>query len=397
MSNYQKIMLLLLVLILFTVVVDYMLLPALSAILLDKLSLSTEAFGTIASAYGFSAAISSFLAISFIDRFERKKILLFFYAGFVFGLICCALSQSFYLLLASRVITGISGGLVGAIGLTIIADLFQMNQRGKAMGFIQMAYAIGQIGGLPLAMYLSSQFSWQVSYLFIIVVGITSWVLLASIMKRLSDHLALTREEKPLTHAINTVGKKRYWFVFGNNIAVVLGDMTLMTFNTVYMTKNLGLSLDQIPLVYMSIGAVGVAFAPLWGKLSDQLGKVKVFTIGSILSMISLICYTQMEFYDLWVVLVLHIILFIGINARMVSSASLGMSIPEPADRGTFMTFDASLQQAAAGFASIIAGFLAITSESGALINFHVIGWIVCTLMLVTILLMWRINQLTIH
>ena len=81
----------------------------------------------------------------------------------------------------------------------------------------------------------------------------------------------------------------------------------------------------------------------------------------------------------------------------MVSSASLGMSIPEPADRGTFMTFDASLQQAAAGFASIIAGFLAITSESGALINFHVIGWIVCTLMLVTILLMWRINQLTIH
>ena len=211
MSNYQKLMLLLLVLILFTVVVDYMLLPALSAILLDKLALSTEAFGTVASAYGFSAAISSVLAISFIDRFERKKVLLFFYAGFVFGLICCALSQSYYLLLASRIITGISGGLVGATCLTIVADLFQMNQRGKAMGFIQMAYAIGQIGGLPLAMYLSSQFSWQVSYLFIIVIGIASWVLLASIMQRISDHLVLNREERPLRHAINTVGKKRYW------------------------------------------------------------------------------------------------------------------------------------------------------------------------------------------
>lgn len=265
------------------------------------------------------------------------------------------------------------------------------------MGFIQMAYAIGQIGGLPLAMYLSSQFSWQVSYLFIIVIGIASWVLLASIMQRISDHLVLNREERPLRHAINTVGKKRYWFVFSNNILVVLGDMKLMTFNTVYMTKNLGLPLDQIPLVYMSIGAVGVGFAPLWGKLSDQLGKVKVFIIGSILSMISLICYTQIEFYDFWAVLVLHIVLFVGINARMVSSASLGMSIPKPADRGTFMTFDASLQQAAAGLASIVIGYLVITSESGELINFHIIGWIVCTLMLATILLMRRINQLTIH
>ncbi|GAB4251714.1 MAG: MFS transporter [Ekhidna sp.] len=390
-------MLVLLVLILFTVVVDYMLLPALSVILIDKLSLSSEAFGTVASAYGFSAAISSFLAIGFMDRFERKKILLIFFAGFVFGLICCVLSQNYYLLLASRVITGISGGLVGATCLTIVADLFQANQRGKVMGFIQMAYATGQIGGVPLAMYLASQFSWQVSYLFIIAIGIVSLGLLIRIMERLSDHLALSSEERPLIHAIKTVGKKRYWFVFGNSLFVVLGDMTLMTFNTVYLTKNLGLSLDQIPLIYVAIGAIGIAFGPLWGKIADQLGKVKVFTIGSILSMISLICYTQMEFYDFWVVLMLHIVLFIGINARMVASTSLGMSIPEPADRGTFMAFDASLQQAAAGLASMIAGYLVITSESGALINFHIIGLIVCTLMFITILMMWRINQLATH
>ena len=58
---------------LFTIVVDYMTLPALSAILLSELQITTQQFGFLVSVYAFSAGASGFLATGFADRFDQKK------------------------------------------------------------------------------------------------------------------------------------------------------------------------------------------------------------------------------------------------------------------------------------------------------------------------------------
>ncbi len=114
-SNYQKLLLFVLSCLLFTIVLDFMLLPALSAVLLPELELTTKEFGWVVSAYTFSAGTSAFVASGYADQFDRKRFLMFFYSGFLVGLLLCTQAHSYAALFAARIITGIFGGVVGTI------------------------------------------------------------------------------------------------------------------------------------------------------------------------------------------------------------------------------------------------------------------------------------------
>src|SRR5947208_17192048 len=89
-SSYEKFVTALLALTQFTVVLDFMVMSPLGDMLMKSMGLRTSQFGFAVSAYAFSAGISGFLTAGFADRFDRKKLLLFFYAGFIAGTFFCA-------------------------------------------------------------------------------------------------------------------------------------------------------------------------------------------------------------------------------------------------------------------------------------------------------------------
>src|SRR5262245_38721482 len=136
-TSYQKFVIAVLAFLQFTIVLDFMIISPLGAILMPKLNMSPAQFGSVASAYAFSAGISGFFAAGFADRFDRKKLLLFFYVGFIAGTLFCGLAVDYYTLLAARTVTGIFGGVIGSIVMAITTDLFPLNMRGRVMGFIQ--------------------------------------------------------------------------------------------------------------------------------------------------------------------------------------------------------------------------------------------------------------------
>ena len=83
----------------------------------------------VVSAYAFSAGAAGLLAAGFADRFDRKKLLLFFYSGFILGTLFCGLAPNYHFLLIARIITGIFGGVIGSIVYAIITDLFVLEER----------------------------------------------------------------------------------------------------------------------------------------------------------------------------------------------------------------------------------------------------------------------------
>lgn len=386
-------MVLLIVLMLFTIVVDYMLLSALSAILLPALELDTKEFGMIVSAYGLSAAVSSFLSVGFADRFDRKRYLLFFYFGFLAGIICCALAPSFETLFAARIIAGLFGGVVGSTCLTIVADLFKPGQRGRIMGFVQMSYAAGQVGGLPLAMYAAITFTWQAPYWAITVLGLLLGFSLFFYMQPLRQHLQKMKPEMPWRKMLHVVDNKDHWNVFLNNSFLVGGDALILTFDAAYMANNLSLSMEKVPLIYLVTGGVSLLFGPLLGRLSDKIGKLRVFTFGTILSVFSVALYANLEEASFLLIIIMHALLFIGINARMISSTSLGMAVPKVHERGAFMAFDTSIQQLAGSLAAILAGFVIYTADDGSLDRYPLLSILVILLMVSSIFLMSRIDK----
>lgn len=393
-SPYQRFLIAVLAVLLFTVVLDFMLLSALSAILLPELAITTAQFGWLVSSYAFSAGISAILVSGFADRFDRKKLLLFFYIGFLVGILLCALAQTYTTFLIARIITGIFGGVIGATCFAIITDSFDLSQRGRVMGFVQLAFASSQVVGLPLGLYLATQLDWHLTYGLILMIGTISVTLVFLKMQPVDAHLQVQSSTKPFQHLMTILANREYLTVFINNTLLAAADIMLMTFSSAFSTNNMGISLEHLPLLY-GVGGIGtILFGPLIGRLADKYGSLRIFTIGTVLALTLVGIYTNLGLTPLWVVLIIHSLLFIGINARMISSATLATAMPKAKDRGAFMAVDASLQQGVGGMAAAAAGLIVFQSADGIIHRFPLLGIIVILIMLITIGLMFLIHSI---
>ncbi len=391
---YQYLLVGILTLVLFTIVLDFMVVSALSAVLLPKLEITTKQFGLLVSAYLISAGISAFLFSGYTDKFDRKKLLLFFYSGFLLGVVICANASSYQLLIVARIITGTFGGLVGSICFAIVADLFDPNQRGRAMGIIQMASAGSQILGLPFALYLATEFDWHLAFWLIAAIGMIAVFLVFLKINPVNLHLQVSRMGNPLRHSVKIISNRKYLIVFLNNTLLVTGDIILMTFSSAFCTNNLEVSLENLPLLYVIAGIATFVFAPIIGRLTDRYGKLNVFVAGTVISMLVVAVFTNLGVSPLWTIIIIHTFIFLGINARSISSSAIGTVIPEIEDRGAFMAVDASIQQAVGGLAAVAAGLIVFQSEDGMIHNFPRLGWIVISIMICTIGVMYAIDRI---
>src|SRR3982750_3422326 len=118
-SGYQKLVVGMLAFLQFAVILDFMLMAPLGALIMPSLAITPAQFGSVVSAYAFAAGVSGLLTAGFADRFDRKKLLLFFYTGFILGTLWCGLANSFHALLAARIVTGIFGGVIGSVGMAM--------------------------------------------------------------------------------------------------------------------------------------------------------------------------------------------------------------------------------------------------------------------------------------
>src|SRR6195952_3925987 len=163
-TRYQSLLVALLAFVQFTVILDFTIMSPLGAIIMPALEITTGQFGAAVSAYAFSAGISGILSAGFAGRFDRKRLLLFFYVGFTLGTALCALAPNYHVLLAGRIVTGLFGGVIGSVVLAITTDLFSLQQRGRVMGFVQTAFAASQVLGIPTGLFLANQWNWHVSF-----------------------------------------------------------------------------------------------------------------------------------------------------------------------------------------------------------------------------------------
>lgn len=394
-SPYQKFVIVLLALLQFTVILDFMILSPLGDILMKSLDMTTGQFGSVVSAYALSAGISGFLAAGFADKYDRKKLLLFFYVGFIIGTLFCGLATSYSALLAARIITGVFGGVIGSIGMAIITDLFTLDQRGRVMGFVQMAFAGSQILGIPIGLWLATTWNWHVTFYMVVGLAIVIGLLAAFRLRPITAHLHLQTDRQPLVHLWHTIRNRNYRIGFLATALLSLGGFMLMPFTSAFLVNNVLIPQTTLPVIFLVTGMSSMIIMPIIGKLSDKVDKLRLFTIGSLLAIVMVVIYTNLTPVPVWTVIIINMILFMGIMSRMVPATALTSAIPGMADRGAFMSVNASLQQMAGGLAAIFAGFVVYQpAKSAPLQNFNVLGYVMAGLILVGIYLMGRVNTI---
>ena len=333
------------------------------------------------------------LAAGFADRFDRKRLLLFFYGGFILGTVLCGLATSYHLLLAARVVTGLFGGVVGSVVMAIVTDLFAMQQRGRVMGFIQTAFAASQILGLPAGIFFANLWDWHAPFLAVVAVCAPVALAIALRMKPVNAHLGLPQEHSPFMHLWHTVTRRRYLPAFAVTATITTGGFMLMPFGSAFLVNNVKISLDHLPTLYLVTGLATIFAGPMIGRMSDRFGKFPVFVFGSILSIIMVLVWTHLGPVPLWMVIVVNVLLFVSIFSRLIPSQALISALPEPARRGAFNAVNASLQQFSGGLAAALAGLVVAQGPDGRLQHFDVIGYIVIAAALAALYFMSQVHR----
>ena len=392
-SRYQIFVVAVLAFLQFTIILDFMIVSPLGAIVMPTLHITPQQFGFAVSSYAFSAALSGVLAAGFADRFDRKRLLLFFYAGFVLGTLFCALAQTYPMLLMARIVTGFFGGVIGSVVLAIATDLFPLEMRGRVMGYIQTAFAASQVLGLPAGLYFANRWDWHAPFMAIIVLAVPMGLLILWRMKPVNAHLALKQEHSPFMHLVHTVTEPRYRLAFLLVTLLATGGYMLMPFASAYTVDNIGLPLTALPTIYLVTGLFTVFMGPLVGRVSDSVGKFKTFCFGSALAIVMVAIWTHLGRTSLPIVIVINVLMYLGIFSRMVPALALLTAVPVVTKRGAFNAINASLQQFSGGISAAIAGAIIVLGPDNHLQHFNWLGYIVIGVSLTAMVLMYFLHK----
>src|SRR5215475_5655807 len=392
-SRYQSFLVALLAFVQFTIILDFVIMSPLGAILMPALNISAAQFGVAVSAYAFSAGISGVLAAGFADRFDRKRLLLFFYVGFTAGTTLCALAPNYHLLLLGRVVTGVFGGVVGSIVLAIITDLFPLHLRGRVMDYVQTAFAASQVLGIPIGLFLANHWNWHVAFGAIVGFGVAVILAVLLLMRPVDGHLRLKQERGAFAHLLATVSEPSYTLAFGVTTLLATGGYMLMPFGSAYTVHNLGIDIVHLPTIYFVSGLFSVFIGPLVGRASDAFGKFPTFAFGSAMSILMVLIYTHLGRVSLTVAILVNVLLFVGIFSRMIPSQALISAIPEPAQRGSFSAVSASLQQLSGGLGSVFAAAIIAENADGSLRYFDRLGFVVVGTSILSLIAMYFVQK----
>ncbi len=342
----------------FTHILDFMIMMPLGPQFTQIFTITDAQFGLLVSAYTLAAGASGLLAATYLDKFDRKKLLLALYVMFGLATLACGLAPTYYSLMVARVFAGIFGGVLSALSQTIVADVIPFERRGRAMGIVMTSFSLSTVAGVPLGLFLAAHFSWHAPFF-----GIAALVgLLAAgafvTLPPLSDHLKMTNRPSAWSGIKQVLVDTNHLKAFAFSGLLMFAGFTVIPFITIYLQANVGWRTDQVPYVYLCGGVVTLFTARLIGVMTDKKGKVVMFRLMAVLVIIPMVASTLTEGWPMWAVLLISTAFFACMSGRMIPGMAIITSAANPQLRGTFMALNSAVQSAAMGVAAFIGGLI---------------------------------------
>lgn len=379
MTRKERIILFLLAGLNFTHILDFMIMMPLGNYLMPYFNISARQFSFLVSAYSISAAVSGFVAAFVVDHFDRKKILVWSYTGFLLGTLACGLAPTYMLLFYARILAGIFGGIIGAQVFSIIADIFSYERRGVAMGSVMSAFAVASILGVPFSLYLTNIFhdDWHLPFLFVAGLGIVLVPLIIRFVPAMDGHIRTSdQKESPMKMIGNILQSppQRSALIF--SCLLMMGHFLIIPFINPYLEFNKGFSKDLTPMIYLVGGSASLIAAIYLGRIADKKGKLPVFSISVFLSLFMVLIITKMPTVPFAVVLLFFAVWFVFATGRAVTAQAMISEVVRSEQRGSFMSFNGCVQQLGTSIASVAAGLIVIKDSNGKLQRYEWLGYL---------------------
>lgn len=378
----------------FSHVLDFMIMMPLGPILMTAFGIGTHEFGLLVASYSFSAAVSGILAATFVDLFERKRLLLIGFALFGLATLACGLAPSYSTLIVARGLAGVFGGIMGALIHTMVGDAIPFSRRARASGIISSAFSISTIAGVPLSLWLANHLGWRAPFIFIAVLSVVFIAVGLRFLPELRHHLSEEKRAHLLSATFSVLGDGNHLRALLFSALVIFSGFTVIPYITVYAVNNVGIALQDIPIVYLVGGSATFISARLIGHWADKYGKVEVYRRAALLAMLPVLALTNAGPLPLWGWLICSTSFFVLISGRMIPAMAIIASSAQPNLRGTFMSLNGTVQSLAMGLATSLAGFLTSLDDSGRIVGYPLVGYVAVAANLLAI---WFVGRIVMH
>lgn len=349
----------------FTHIVDFMIMMPLGPQLTELFGISLAEFGLLVSAYTVAAGMSGLFATTFVDRFDRRRLLLVLYVMFALTTVACGLAPTYVWLMVARIASGFFGGVLSTMSQTIIGDVIPFARRGRATGIVMTSFSVASVAGVPAGLLFANLWGWHFAFFGIGLMCLGVGVLTYFSVPQLDAHV-VHGKDKHIFHAMGQVlcepNHRKALLLSGT---MMFAAFTIIPYITLYLQTNQVLLPSEIPWLYFC-GGVVTLFSGRWvGGVTDRLGKRQTFQRAVLFSIIPMFAVTMLEPVPLPWVLLATTTLFLAMNARMIPGMALLTSAANPKYRGTFLSLNGAVQSFAMGVAAWVGGLLLQREPSG--------------------------------
>lgn len=381
-------------LVVFTNILESMILMPLASTIKASLHMNEKQWGVAISVYLFSAFVSGFISIFLIDRYDRRKFLLAVYALFIIGTLLCGLATSYSFLVFARIFAGFFGGVISAVVLAMVGDLVQPEHRGKATGIVMAGFSSAAALGIPLGLFLGLNWNWQMPFYFIVGMSILIWFFMAAQLPPMISHLTRIHESYKSWHILGRVLKnKNQLRALAFTCTILFGQFAIIPYLADYIENNVGFEKTQLVWMYFTGGILTFITNPFIGSLADKFGQLKTFLIVMLISCVPIIAITSMGENPIPLVLIATSSFFVFAGGRNIPGTALVLSTAAPHERGGFMSIRSAVQQLASGIAVMLGSFVLYQDETGKYFNFEYVGYLAVATSIASYFILRTIKQ----
>ncbi len=291
----ERLVLLLLAAIQFTTNLDFLIILPLGPQYMRVMHITPAQFNTIVASYAIAAGLSGIIAGFFLDRFDRRKALLWLFLGFAAGTLCCARwLRLMGCWVAARAVAGMFGGVTGAVILAIVGDVIPENRRGEAMlGLVMSAFSGGVHFWRAVVLVLASKFNWHVPFYAIAGICVPISLLSRASCQRCADIWNMRWSNIPPRECWPVLAEPNHQMAFIFMSVLTCAGFVIFPTLATYMVYNVGLTEQQLPFIYLT-GGLCTLFSMNWiGRWADRAGKLRVFTIMSLTASVPILALTN--------------------------------------------------------------------------------------------------------
>ncbi len=378
----------------FSHILDFMIMMPLGPIMMAEFGIGTHEFGLLVASYSFSAAFSGLLAATYIDRFERKRLLIIMFALFGLATLACGLAPGYLTLLVARGLAGAFGGVLGTMVQTMVGDVIPFSRRARASGIVSTAFSVSTVAGVPLSLWLANHLQWRAPFIFIAVLTFLFIFVGVRILPELHHHLSKEKRAHPFVELFDVLRDANHLraLLFGS--LIIFSGFTVIPYITVYAVYNVGISQHDIPLVYFAGGAATLFTARIIGYWADTRGKVGVYRLIAVAAMVPILVITHIGAAPLWLWLISTTAFFVLVSGRFIPAMAIITSSAQPKLRGTFMSLNSTMQSLAMGLATTLGGFIITQDSGGLIVGYPLVGYLAVAANLIAI---WFVSRIVMH